>query len=186
MALVRQKGFTATSVDDLCRHAGVTKGAFFHHFASKDELGISAAKYWSETTGALFEAAPFHTLADPLDRVLAYIDFRRDIISGDISEFTCLVGTMAQEAHTTAPDIAKACGDSIFGHAETLVSDISDAMDIYNVTSDWTAESLARHTQAAIQGGFILAKAGGGTDAAKDAITHLRRYISLLFKGTPE
>ena len=40
-SLVRRKGFAATSVDDLCVAAGVTKGAFFHHFASKEALGVA-------------------------------------------------------------------------------------------------------------------------------------------------
>ena len=43
IALIRQQGFSATTVDQLCGMAGVTKGAFFHHFASKDALGAAAA-----------------------------------------------------------------------------------------------------------------------------------------------
>ena len=35
--VVRQKGYAATSVDDFCKAAGVTKGAFFHHFESKED-----------------------------------------------------------------------------------------------------------------------------------------------------
>jgi TetR/AcrR family transcriptional regulator, transcriptional repressor for nem operon len=40
--------------------AGVTKGAFFHHFESKEALGVAAAAYWAETTSALFATAPYH------------------------------------------------------------------------------------------------------------------------------
>jgi TetR/AcrR family transcriptional regulator, transcriptional repressor for nem operon len=48
MTLARQKGFAATSVDDLCAAAGRTKGAFFHHFASKDDLGVAVVDHWTE------------------------------------------------------------------------------------------------------------------------------------------
>jgi AcrR family transcriptional regulator len=43
LALIRKKGYSSTSVDELCAQAGVTKGAFFHHFKSKDALAIAAA-----------------------------------------------------------------------------------------------------------------------------------------------
>ena len=43
LAVIRGKGFAATSVDELCQAAGVTKGAFFHHFHTKEELGVAAA-----------------------------------------------------------------------------------------------------------------------------------------------
>ena len=94
---VRAQGYAATSVDALCREAGVTKGAFFHHFETKDALAVAAANYWSESTGALFEQASYHAPADPLDRVLAYIDFRKELLRGTPAEFTCFAGTTVQE-----------------------------------------------------------------------------------------
>ena len=93
-AVIRRNGYAATSVDELCRAAGVTKGAFFHHFKTKDDLAVAAANHWSTVTGALFAGAPYHDHADPLDRFLGYIDFRRALLQGEVHELTCLVGTM--------------------------------------------------------------------------------------------
>lgn len=179
--VIRAQGFAATTVDDLCKAAGVTKGAFFHHFKTKDALGVAAAEHWSETTGVLFADASYHMHDDPLDRVFSYIDFRRSLLRGRVSDFTCLVGTMVQETHETAPAIREACERSITGHAATLEADINAAMHERDMTPEWTASSLALHTQAVIQGAFILAKATGGAAIAEDSINHLRHYLEFLF-----
>ncbi len=179
--VVRTKGFAATSVDDLCRAAGVTKGAFFHHFESKEALGIAAAEHWSEWTGALFKAAPYHDLPDPVDRVLGYIDFRRSIIDGNVMEFTCLVGTMAQEVYGAYPALRDACAASIFGHSATIEPDIEAAMAASGIRNGWTPRSLSAHIQAVLQGAFILAKASDDPQVARDCIDHLKRYLTLLF-----
>lgn len=183
--VIRAQGFAGTSVDDLCKAAGVTKGAYFHHFPTKEALGVAAASYWAETTTAFFAHAPYHEHADPLDRLLGYVDFRRSIIAGDLAEFTCLAGTMTQEVYGSHPAIRDACAAAIFGHAATLEPDIAAAMTARGLKPDWTPASLARHTQAVLQGAFILAKAAGNPGAAIESVDHLKRYLTLLFAPPP-
>jgi TetR/AcrR family transcriptional repressor of nem operon len=185
LMMVREKGFSATTVDDLCAGAGVTKGAFFHHFPSKDALGVAAADFWSQITGAFFAQADYHRHDDPLDRVLGYIDFRRSILQGSVSQFTCLVGTMVQEAYDSHPAIRDACAASILTHAQKVEADIELALRQRGMTPDWTAKGLALHTQAVLQGAFILAKATGGREIAIESVDHLRRYVVLLFQDQP-
>ena len=183
LVLIREKGYSATSVDELCAKAGVTKGAFFHHFESKEALGVAAANRWSDVSGALFNAAPYHKHPDPLDRVLGYLDFRRTLLKGEVAEFSCLVGTMVQEVYDTHAAAREACEASISGHTAMVEVDIAEAMKVHGVRAKWSAHSLALHAQAVLQGAFILAKAKGGPDAAAASIDHLRRYIELLFKA---
>jgi len=114
--------------------------------------------------------------------VLGYLDFRKAILKGEIAEFSCLVGTMLQETYATHPDIRAACAASICGHAATLEADIAAAMKRYRVRGRISAASLALHTQAVLQGAFILAKAKGEVAVAAASIDHLRRYIEFLFQ----
>lgn len=183
LRVVRTKGYTAARIEDICAEAGVTKGSFFHHFKSKDDLALAAVAHWDKITGDLFKGANYHSLDDPLDRLIAYLDFRKELLAGDLPDFTCFVGTITQEAYQTRPEIVQACARNISSHARTLESDISEAMDRYGVSGDWTAEGLALHTQAVIQGAFILAKAKGGSEIAAQSIDHLKRYLQLLFKS---
>lgn len=194
LRVIRTKGYTATTVDDICRAAGLTKGSFFHHFKTKEELAIAAADHFAGMAAGLFASAPYHAAPDPLDRVLGYIDFRATILGGKLPEFTCLLGTMVQETYESHPAIRRACDRHISAHAAELAQDIAEAKRLYAPKAPWTPESLAMFTQAAIQGAFILAKARHGPEIAAECIAHLGRYIESQFnrparghtrKGTP-
>jgi TetR/AcrR family transcriptional regulator, transcriptional repressor for nem operon len=182
LSVIRRKGYAATSVDDLCATAGVTKGAFFHYFKSKEDLAVAAAERWSDMTGDMFAAAPYHAHADPLDRVLGYIDFRKSLLAGALPQFTCLVGTMVQETYASNPAIRDACARSITKHAVKLEEDIGAAITKQRISPSWTAASLAIYIQAVLQGAFIIAKAKGNAKDAAACVDHLRRYVELLFK----
>lgn len=133
----------------------------------------------------MFAAAAYPLHDDPLARVLGYIDLRAQLIAGQPAEFSCVVGTMSQEVFQTHPRVRAACLVSISGHARTLEADIAAALAERRIDARITAGSLALHTQAVLQGAFILAKAGNDPAAAKDSVGHLRCYFELLFNTHP-
>lgn len=182
-SLVRRRGFAATSVDDLCAEAGVTKGAFFHHFASKEALGVALVEDWTATTGAMFAAHPYNAQPDPLDRVLAYIDLRRALLDMPLPEFTCVAGTTVQECYLTAPAIRQAAADSIASGAAHVQAHLEQALTAHPVPGI-AADSLARFFQTIVQGGIILAKAADDPAPAREAFDHLEHYLRLIF-GRP-
>tara|TARA_R100001244_G_scaffold44182_16_gene40138 strand:+ start:44581 stop:45345 length:765 start_codon:yes stop_codon:yes gene_type:complete len=181
VTLVRKQGFSATSVDQLCTMAGVTKGAFFHHFTSKDALGAAAADHWTATSSVLFMEADYNRHEDPLDRYLGYLDFREEIATGEVAEFTCYAGTSLQECYSSSDAIRDAAYRSITGHSARLAEDLDQAIAQYGAPQGVTGMSLGLYTQTALQGAFILAKGQGDAAPVHDAIAHLRRYILLLF-----
>ena len=185
--VIRAKGFAATSVDDLCRAADVTKGAFFHHFASKEDLAVAAAEGWTDRARPMFELPPHVRLEDPLDRLLGHIDFRLSMLDGPTEDYTCFVGTMVQEAYATNDRIRAACEASINAYCQALAPDIQAAMDVYGVPDDVTAIGLAQHVQSVLQGAFVLAKTTNDPAIARGTVTHLKRYVRMLFGagGTP-
>ncbi|WP_290736545.1 TetR/AcrR family transcriptional regulator [Amaricoccus sp.] len=178
LAVVRGKGFAATSVDELCRAAGVTKGAFFHHFRSKEDLAVAAAGHFCAMADGLYDA-PWTGLPTAAERVLGYVQLRRDIIGGAFEEFTCLLGTMVQETYATSDPIRAACEAGILGHAYRLLPDLTAALAATG-RDDVTPETVALHIQAVLQGGFILAKATGDPATARATVDHLIRYLTFL------
>jgi TetR/AcrR family transcriptional regulator, transcriptional repressor for nem operon len=182
LALIRAKGYSATSVDDLCKAAGVTKGAFFHYFPSKETLGVAAAGTWTDIAEQrIFTAPDWTRIADPFDRLMGHIEFRLAMLDGPAEGFTCFVGTMVQEAFATSDPIRAACDASITAYAQRLAEDIQQAIDQYGISHEISAIGLAYHIQAVLQGAFILAKAKGQPDIARDSVAHLKRYVLMLF-----
>jgi TetR/AcrR family transcriptional repressor of nem operon len=128
----------------------------------------------------MFDAAPYSLLADARARVLGYVDFRKAVLKGELPQFTCLLGTMVQEAYESHPAIRAACDRYISEHAGRLAADIAEAKACYAPDAAWTPDSAALFSQAVLQGAFILAKARHGPKVAADCLDHLKRYFERL------
>jgi len=183
--VIRAKGYAATTVDDICARAGLTKGSFFHHFKSKDELALGAVEHFSAMAQGLFAQAPYLGLEDPLDRLLGYVDFRAAMLDRELAEYTCLLGTLVQETYDSHPAIRTACDGAMTLHVEMLVRDVGLAKARYAPDAPWSVESVGYFIQAALQGAFIFAKAKQGPAVARECLAHLRRYLELLFDRGP-
>jgi TetR/AcrR family transcriptional repressor of nem operon len=182
--VIRTKGYAATTVGDICAEAGVTKGGFFHHFASKEQLAKSAMEQFGAMASELFNTAPYASLPDPRDRILGYVDFRAALLSGEIHQYTCLFGTTVQETYTTHPDLREVCDRGMTEHIDMLTRDIEAAKQLYAPGATWTAESVGYFIQSVLQGAFIFAKVKQGSAVAVESLVHLRRYLETLL-GTP-
>lgn len=66
MDLSRQKAFDKVSVRDICQHAGITTGAFYHHFKSKDEMLLRG---FAPLDRCMEEALSGHENDPPLERL---------------------------------------------------------------------------------------------------------------------
>lgn len=62
--LFSTRGFNAASVEDICKEAGISKGAFYHHFKSKQELFLALLDGWLQTIDNAIEASKDKTVPE--------------------------------------------------------------------------------------------------------------------------
>ena len=62
--LFSARGFRAASVDDICAQAGISKGAFYHHFESKRALVLALLDGWLQTFDIAIEASRDKTVPE--------------------------------------------------------------------------------------------------------------------------
>jgi len=66
-------GYNAASVDAICAHAGVSKGAFYHHFPSKHAIFLALLHGWLKTVDGGLDAARQDTVPETLRRMTALL-----------------------------------------------------------------------------------------------------------------
>jgi TetR/AcrR family transcriptional repressor of nem operon len=179
--LMLAKGYTATSVDDVCTAAGLTKGSFFHYFEGKEDLGKVVAERFYAGMKANMQSAPFRQKRDPLDRVIGFVDFLIERSRSPMASRGCLLGTFVQELSETHPQIRAVCADCFDEQTEFLKQDLEEARTKHAPRARWSAESLAQHLIAVIQGAIILTKAKQDRKVFEESLGHFKEYLKCVF-----
>jgi TetR/AcrR family transcriptional repressor of nem operon len=184
--IMRSKGFSATSVDDVCLGAGVSKGAFFHYFKSKDELARAAADIFSENNARQIHDAPFKRLTDPLARVFGRLDFVRELAGGSERVTKgCLIGMFAQELSSSHPELRRVCQESFCRVARDFEQDLTEAKAQYAPQAGFTPKRLALMYVAMVQGSLMMAKTADSNDILAENLEQFRQCLQSLF-GLPQ
>lgn len=179
--LMLAKGYTATSVDEICEAAGLTKGSFFHYFEGKEHLGRVVAQRFYASMHQIFQSAPFHQKKDPLDRVFGRVDFLIELSRSPHAAKGCLLGTFVQELSDTHPKIRSVCASCFDDAAESLKQDLDEAKAKYAPRARWSTQSLAEHLTAVMQGAIILAKAKQDRRVVEESLLHFKEYLKCVF-----
>jgi TetR/AcrR family transcriptional repressor of nem operon len=176
--LMLRDGYTATTVDEICTGAGVTKGAFFHHFASKEALAEACLHRWPSRMGEVLGTAPCMAIDDPAEKVLALIDYLSEMFRRPEVRKSCLAGTTVQEVSETNPVLRDAAQQCFIKGQAFFQSLLDEACRSRGISLD--TASLANHWMCTMQGSLLLWKASRDDAVIAENFRHVRNYIASL------
>jgi TetR/AcrR family transcriptional repressor of nem operon len=156
------RGFNGCSVQDIVDAAGVPKGSFYNHFASKEALGVEVVRAYSALVGAyVVEAGAAEILSGdgtPLQRIRAYFEA---VIEQNVScgvRKGCLLGNFAIELAPHSSEIARAVTDALDNWSVAVARALAQAQDAGELAKDADVDALARYLVDGYEGAATRAK----------------------------
>ncbi len=177
--LIRKHGYASTTVDHICSEAGVTKGAFFHYFKSKEAIGESCLCQWDDFGAMLDEqtTAAIET-DDPVKKATGFMDGIIALFNDPNLLKSCLAGTIAHEVTESNPALREAT-HKCFTNAELrFASMLHEACRGQGIELD--TASLASLWIATMQGSLTLGKASGDQTVVASNLQQVKDYITVL------
>ncbi len=178
-SLILSKGFPATRVDEVCVAAGVTKGSFYHHFESKDELAMVLVDHYYVTLAEQLCAGEWAGERDSVDRLRAFLDHAIKVVKGPLLKRGCLLGSFALDLSQTHPKIRAAIEDRLDRLTNAVTPTIREALKQRSVKAV-NAAALARQFVSVLQGSIVLAKAYGDHAKVTEGIRCYRVMVDAL------
>lgn len=182
--VVMQRGFAATSVDAIQEEAGISRGTFFYHFPSKDDLARTLLRRYAradrDLTADLMARAE-RLANDPLQQVLIFLALHEELFEGAEGwDPGCLFASYSYEAGLFDPETHAVIEEAIGEFRDTLGSKLQEAFGRHPPVTPADPFVLADLAYGVMQGGFVLARVRGEARVVAEHLRHLRTYLELL------
>ncbi len=179
--LMLKQGFAGTSVDTICKEAGMTKGSFFHHFESKEAIGKAAVEWWGAMGTALYAVAWNNKEIDPLEQVHAMLDIMTGFTMRSDDACVCMVGMMSQELAATNPVIQAACAKELHSWTDNVARMLTAAKKKHPPVTAFDPKTVAWFLNSLWQGSMLVGKACESQEMIRHNLKLARSYVDSLF-----
>jgi TetR/AcrR family transcriptional regulator, transcriptional repressor for nem operon len=187
--IVLDRGFAATSVDAVLAEAPATKGAFFHHFPSKNDLGRALLERYAAADERMLEdimAVAEAESDDPAEQVVAFVrHFEQAADELAPTQPGCLFVSFIYESQLAGNGEDDLIARSIRHWRTRLLEKLEAAARAHPPAIGVDLQSLADQVFTTFEGGFILARAMHHPGHLRAQLAHLRHYLELLFQLSP-
>jgi TetR/AcrR family transcriptional repressor of nem operon len=184
-ALVLEHGFAATSIDQILAAVGITKGAFFHHFASKEALADALMERFAATDEAMLNetfAKAERLSDDPLQQLLLVVGLIEEAFRGLSDPLPgCLIASYCYENDLMTARSRAAIRASLVGWRKALAAKLRRAVELHRPERAVDLDELADMLNVIVEGAYVMSRALEQPSLIAEQLRHYRNYLELLF-----
>ncbi len=178
--LIYEKGYQTTSIDDIIATTQVTKGAFYYHFKSKDEMGLAIINEILKPTFLSSFIAPLQQEENPLDAIYNLIHnllMKNEILK---VEYGCPASNFTQEMTPWNADFNKAMNELVYQWTEALSQKIEEGKTRGLVHKNVNAKQVTVFVWSGYWGIRNFGKLENGKEIYLPYLKQLKHYLQTL------
>lgn len=183
------RGYAATSIEQIIDRSEITKGSFFYHFKGKGELALELVKRFAEADGNLVDGmlARAESLSrDPLQQMLIMMRLYEEAFEGtDRAPDGCLFAAYAYQSDIMSDEITTIIVGAIEYATNRIHAKLEEAAREHPPLTDVDLRSLALLFTTQFEGAFVMARTLPDPGTMLDQIRHYRHYLELIFGTHP-
>jgi TetR/AcrR family transcriptional regulator, transcriptional repressor for nem operon len=184
--LVLEHGLAATTVDAILAESETSKGAFFHHFPTKNDLARALVERYAESDIAFldeFMAKAEKASDDPALQVVEFIRLFEDAADEMVSQQpSCLYVSYIYEKQLFEDGTNDVIVGAVLAWRERLAAKICEAAEAHPPRVPIDADAIADHVFATFEGAFMLTRAMSDPELMRRQLALVREYVALLFE----
>jgi TetR/AcrR family transcriptional regulator, transcriptional repressor for nem operon len=185
-AAVLDKGFAATSIDEIIAEAGITKSGFFYHFRDKNELALQMVDRFIETNNQLCDdifARGRELSDDPLQGFLIGLKLLAETLAEVKSKHPgCIVASVCYQERLFDRKVVERTRTFTVDWMARFRGYLAEIAETYPVP-DAELDDLAESLVCMIEGGITLSKVMGDVSHLERQVMSYRNIVRMVFTG---
>lgn len=183
---ILQKGFGATSIDEIIAAAGITKSGFFYHFSDKNVLARALLKRSMERDDTVFDdifGRASQLTEDPLQTLLVGLKLLAEVMADLPNGHPgCLVTTYCYQERLFDREVHELNRQIVLGWRRRFRGMLDDIAERYTTAEPVDLDQVADMFTSIIEGGLMVGKATRDSGALPEQILLYRHFVRLLFR----
>jgi TetR/AcrR family transcriptional regulator, transcriptional repressor for nem operon len=173
-----QKGYGATSIQDILHTAGAHAGSLYHFFPTKQELLLAVLQRYRDGIHPMLLDPAWDGVDDPIERVFALLARYRAALVRTDCVYGCPIGLLALEIHEPDPSVRELLAANFNAWTAAIEQCLRNAGP--RIPKDVDKRELASFVLTAMEGGVMQARTHRTIDTFDAAVRRLRDYFDRL------